>query len=522
MKSGLLISFIILSVLSLFFSCEEKDLFINVTEVSIDKNFITMVEGNVEKLNAVVTPSDATNKIINWTSSNESVITVDENGLLTAIKKGSAIVTATTEDGNKKAMSNITVKENWISLSENVIESAISGGIFDIKISSSNSWSIISKPEWTSVTPSSGEGTLEDSTSIKVSVTPIGAATLSRSGGVIFKLNNREYADTLIINQYNHSFSDGAYETIQSSSVGDGIDLVFAGDGYTLEEVIKGKYKNNMLEAIEHFFNIEPYRTYRNYFDVHIIYAFSQESGISDHNNTKNTRFSSKYDSANSTRMSVDHETSFEYALKAPLSSDLTETLMVIITNSTRFAGTNWTYSDGKSISVVPVTNLPYPNDFRGIVQHEVGGHGFGRLGDEYVEYNTEIPTAEIAELKKWQEWGYFRNVDVTNNTDIILWNHIMADPEYSYVGAYEGGFTYKTGVWRSESSSIMNNNISYFNAPSRELIVKQIKRLAGETFSYEEFKSKDVRETQALTRSAAESTEEELRLPPPILIRVE
>ena len=67
-----------------------------------------------------------------------------------------------------------------------------------------------------------------------------------------------------------------------------------------------------------------------------------------------------------------------------------------------------------------------------------------------------------------------------------------------------------------------MNNNIPYFNAPSRELIVKQIMNLAGENFSYQEFKLKDVRETQALSRSATSDTGEALRLPPPILIRVD
>ena len=363
---------------------------------------------------------------------------------------------------------------------------------------------------------------LVDSTSITVSITQIEATTLSRSGSVIFKLNNREYADTLLINQYNFSFSDGDYETIQSSSVGNGIDIVFLGDGYTIEEVIQGKYKNKLVEATEHFFNIEPFRTYRNYFDVHIVYAFSEESGISDHINTKKTKFSSKYDSPNSTRMSVDQLASFEYALKAPLSSTLTETLVAVITNSTRFAGTNLSFSDGKSISIVPATNLPYPNDFRGVVQHEIGGHGFGRLADEYVQRNTSISAAEIDELKLWQGWGYFRNVDVTSDVNEVWWKHIIADPAFSYVGAYEGAYTYEKGVWRSEPSSLMNNNISYINAAGRELIVKQIKNLAGETFTFNEFKLRDVRETQALTRYTTATSNETLKLPPPVLIRVD
>ena len=67
-----------------------------------------------------------------------------------------------------------------------------------------------------------------------------------------------------------------------------------------------------------------------------------------------------------------------------------------------------------------------------------------------------------------------------------------------------------------------MINNISYINAPGRELIVKRIKQLAGETFSFEEFKLKDVRETNALTRSANIIIDKKMLLPPPILIRVD
>lgn len=522
MKSKGFISITILTVLLFLFSCEMKDPFIYVKSVSIDKSIVTMVEGNKVKLNAVVAPSSATNKNVNWTSSNNSVVTVDGNGVVTAHNLGDAIVTATTKDGNKTAVSNITVKENWISLSQDVIEVAVEGEEFNMKISASHDWTMISKPQWVSVSPSNGTGMIEDSTSIAISVTQIDAATLTRSGNVIFKLNNREYSDTLVVNQYNYTFSDGDYETIQSSTIGDGIDLVFVGDGYTLTEAKQGKYKSDLLEAIGHFFDIEPFRTYRSYFDVHIVYAFSEESGISDHINTKKTKFSAKYDAANSTSMSIDQDMSFEYGLKAPLSSDLTETLIVVITNSARFAGTNWFYSDGKAISIIPKTTSPYPNDFRGVVQHEAGGHGIGRLADEYVQYRIEIPKAVIDELKMWQQWGYFGNVDVTNDANEVLWKHIIADPEFPYVGIHEGGYTYATGVWRSEPSSIMNNNISYFNALSRELIVKQIMNLAGEPFSFEEFKSKDIRETQALTRSATIETEGVLRLPPPKLIRAD
>jgi ribosomal 50S subunit-recycling heat shock protein len=315
--------------------------------------------------------------------------------------------------------------------------------------------------------------------------------------------------------------SDGEYVKIQSSTAGDGIDIVFLGDGYTVADIISGKFEDNLLEAIDHFFDIEPYRTYRNYFDVYIVYAYSEESGISDIQRTRKTKFSAKFESATSTRMSIDHTSVFEYAQKVPLSSDLSETQIAVIANSTRYGGTNWSYSNGMSISVVPVSNFNYPNDFRGVVQHEIGGHGFGQLADEYTENNSTIPQSEKEDLLKWQQWGFFENVDLTDRVEDILWSHLINDPDYSYVGVYEGGFYYSKGVWRSEPVSLMNNNIRYINAQGREQIVMRIKELAGETYSFEEFKQKDVRETQSLTRSAVIYDNEEFRLPPPILIEV-
>lgn len=47
-------------------------------------------------------------------------------------------------------------------------------------------------------------------------------------------------------------------------------------------------------------------------------------------------------------------------------------------------------------------------------------------------------------------------------------------------------------GVFRSEQNSCMNNNVPYFNAISRESIVRRIKKYAGETFSFEEFVAND------------------------------
>lgn len=73
---------------------------INVTGISLCSTSLSMIEGNTASLTATVTPSDATNKDITWTSNNTNVAKVSDSGLVTAISAGSATITATAADGS--------------------------------------------------------------------------------------------------------------------------------------------------------------------------------------------------------------------------------------------------------------------------------------------------------------------------------------------------------------------------------------------------------------------------------------
>ena len=82
-----------------------------ITGISLDKTNITLEEGKTQKLTAKITPSDATqDKKITWTSGNTSVATVDEDGVVTAKRAGTVIITATTSNG-KTATCKVTVTE---------------------------------------------------------------------------------------------------------------------------------------------------------------------------------------------------------------------------------------------------------------------------------------------------------------------------------------------------------------------------------------------------------------------------
>ena len=82
---------------------------IPVTGVSLNKTSMTLLIGGTEKLTATVSPSNATNKNVTWSSSNTDVATVDSNGNLSAISVGTAIITVKTEDGGKTATCSVTV-----------------------------------------------------------------------------------------------------------------------------------------------------------------------------------------------------------------------------------------------------------------------------------------------------------------------------------------------------------------------------------------------------------------------------
>ena len=80
--------------------------YVSVTGIDLDKTKAEMAEGETLKLTATISPDDATDKTITWTSSNESVATV-KNGTVTAVKEGKVIITA--KAGEMTATCEITV-----------------------------------------------------------------------------------------------------------------------------------------------------------------------------------------------------------------------------------------------------------------------------------------------------------------------------------------------------------------------------------------------------------------------------
>ena len=87
-----------------------KNPVISVTGVTLNKTALNLVTGASESLVATISPSNATNKDVEWTSSNTNVATVDTTGKVTGVSSGSATITVKTKDGTKVATCNVTVK----------------------------------------------------------------------------------------------------------------------------------------------------------------------------------------------------------------------------------------------------------------------------------------------------------------------------------------------------------------------------------------------------------------------------
>lgn len=374
-----------------------------------------------------------------------------------------------------------------------------------LRAQSGASWSIESKPDWVTVTPSSGTG----KTDITISVDELANGAGNRSGEVVFLLDGKDYRTRTTIEQYDYTYGDGDVIKVQSATKGNGVNLVFMGDCYDAKDIADGSYIDNVNEAIGHFFDIEPYKGYRDWFNVYAVVGMSADSGVGDVNTIREARFGSQYTIG--AGVAPNQATCFKYALKADPDMNLSETLVTLVLNTKDYGGITYMYGDGSAIAVCPMSDDEYPYDFRGIVQHEAGGHGFGKLADEYIYHNAFIQSCgcscckHVKEFNEAKSHGWYDNLSLSGSYSDVPWAHLLYDELYqNTTDVYEGGYFHTRGVFRSEPNSCMNNNIPYLSSISRESIVRRLMRYAGATFSFEEFKANDAEMYSSATKARA------------------
>lgn len=287
------------------------------------------------------------------------------------------------------------------------------------------------------------------------------------------KLKEREEDKTYQSKDFSE---DGKVVQLQKSTVGKGINLVFIGYGFVDKHMNPdGKYERRIKKEVERFFSIEPYKTFKNRFNVYMVKVVSKTCyWEGDWGSDKNP----------------DNAIAFSYANKIP-GLDIAR-VSVVHNNELKTYGRSYCtwWSDGSFVAYLF-------EDHPRLIHHEAGGHGFAHLGDEYVEStNADLTFTDYDWLDSEHKLGWRLNLDYKKNPKEILWSHFLQDERYEgeQLGVYEGAWHAGYGLYRPNENSTMRSQYyenAVYNAPSREQIYKQIMKLSEGSYwryDYEKF----------------------------------
>lgn len=413
------------------------------------------------------------------------------------------------------------------------------GNTRTVVLNSDGNWKVTHCPDW--IHPSVNAGYKKTEFSVRIDDMAHGSA--DRRDSIVFTLTDKtdEQGQPITcyyaVHQFDYEYDEDTQMTLQQATKGNrgGINIVFLGDGYDAEDIARGNFLEDMREGMEYFFAIEPYKTYKDYFNVYADMAMSYESGVcSNVNIWRQAKFNTIYGAGGNGRLEVHPEDVMDYVLNQVSGTAITPTnvnqsLIICVPNDDGYEGIATLYSSGAAVAFAPHSRFGYPNDFRGIIQHEAGGHGFGKLGDEYIYHRDNFLTCtcgccghadHVAEDK---QRGWYRNLSLTGKYKEIEWSHLIFDPRYGdIVDIYEGGYMHGQGIYRSEVNSCMNNNVPYYSTISRQAIVERIMQYSGEPFYFETFVANDSRAMgeKFLTRSGGAAVGTAMHGRPPLIIK--
>ena len=328
-----------------------------------------------------------------------------------------------------------------------------------------------------------------------------------------------------------HDYKTGDVITYLKNRTTNPVTIVVIPEGFTQSQLTyEGLFEQKARAAMDFFFNVEPYKTYKNYFNVYFIAAVSNEQGADSIASTghaahlHDTYFDAGWEWDGNYSMKANSTTVMNFVSQycpdiVNGNTTLENVAIFMIINDARYGGITYTWSDGKSFAMCPLTagtlrwagKTPsvtgYSNgDWRNTLVHEGGGHCFGKLDDEYWYDNTKTYTSKVISTHYWSTpFGLNVTADTTSTSTTFYWKHMIGTGtgKFPKEGLYEGGGgSYAKGIWRPEIISCMIDNRRYFNAWSRYLIAKRILSLAGETISYNAFLSKDVNYDEILDAS--------------------
>lgn len=296
-------------------------------------------------------------------------------------------------------------------------------------------------------------------------------------------------------------YGDGEVLTLTTSSHSSRTsNFVFIGEGFLQDDYkVNGVFDKLVQDAYETLFKVDPYKTYKEYFNVYQINLYSNARGI-----TKDNSFLGVTYDQSLNELSCDKEKVNSYLKKIEgwIDDDINNTNVIIIVNENLDAENTCYYSGGETISLCPTYSNPDDllfGDFRYSVLRQAGGFGYGLLGYEGIDSQDAISEDKINELKNLWKDNRALNLalfpeDGSAPEESVFWKDIIGVDGYEKAQkVYEGGFGFRKGVLRSEQSSALDESrLPYFNVASRMAIVQRIMRVAGEEFTMEKFLEKD------------------------------
>ena len=290
---------------------------------------------------------------------------------------------------------------------------------------------------------------------------------------------------------------DGEVMTLQKATVGKGIDLVFMGDMYVDTLLVAGgQYEKDMQAAMECFFDVEPYKSLRNRFNVYTVKVVSPNGYYGPEH-----------------KFNGDASLVFEYAHKIS-NVDMDNVAITLIYNNPDDAILSGFTNMFEEASISVITS---GKSDVGTISHEMGGHGIAKLYDEYIYSGYEDNHTQEGYNESFREWiktsfhdyGWGMNISATDNPEEVPWAHFLKDERYEdEVGIYQGAWLWPEELWRPSENSIMREpDYLWFNAPSREAIYKRVMKLSeGDdwTYDYEKFVEFDLPIRDANRRAMA------------------
>lgn len=248
-------------------------------------------------------------------------------------------------------------------------------------------------------------------------------------------------------------------------------NLVILGDGYT--EADMPEFRAHVAEHLNDLWTIEPFKSYRSYFNVYTVETPSPDSGVSCDpglaSPRKDTPLSMAFwsgceDDGIQRLLVMDEGAAETYANLVPGTSEGNRQILALA-NSDTYGGAGGAYataSGGNAMSAL-------------IAPHELG-HSLGGLQDEYDYYYRGVPGGTY-DGPEPESVHHTLLTEREMRTQKQKWWRWLGEPSESggVIGRYEGGLYSGKGVWRPSRHSLMKTLGYYFDQVSRERMTERI-----------------------------------------------